>query len=320
MRRYARLLLAIIFTLSLPPGRVAAADDSAIAMGDYRARLSEIASKADSLADHPEQASQVVSEIPDQLTVTTGTRNITVNFRDLKNDLAGFSSTETPQRQERLAQIRNYLGELQLAAGNVSPPDNAQERQKLNEILARREFHKVRGPGAREALLAKIYRWLARWFFKFHIGTGATSNWLQGLVYTLVGATLLAAFIWTVTRLRRKEDDLPPREIIPFSPSAKNWRTWLVEARRAADMQDWRNAIHLAYWAGISSLESGGAWKPNRARTPREYLRLVGSRNPHHSPLKALTRKFEFVWYGEHDAAEADYRETLAQLEQLGCR
>jgi hypothetical protein len=46
----------------------------------------------------------------------------------------------------------------------------------------------------------------------------------------------------------------------------------------------------------------------------------VGSRNPHHSPLKVLTRKFEFVWYGEHDAAEADYRETLAQLEQLGCR
>ena len=70
----------------------------------------------------------------------------------------------------------------------------------------------------------------------------------------------------------------------------------------------------------ISSLESGGAWKPNRARTPREYLRLMGSRNPHHSPLKVLTRKFEFVWYGEHEAAEADYRETLAQLEQLGCR
>ena len=320
MRRYARLFLAIIFTLSLPPGCVAAADDSAIAMSDYRTRLSEIAAKADSLGDHPEQASQLVSEIPDQLTVATGTRNITINFRYLKDDLAGFSSTEASQRQERLSQIRNYLGELQLAADNVSPPDKAQEREKLDEILARREFHKVRGPGAREALLAKIYRWLARWFFKFHLETGATSNWLQGLVYSLVGATLLAALIWTVTRLRRKEDEIPAREIMPFSPSAKNWRTWLAEARQAADMQDWRNAIHLAYWAGISSLESGGAWKPNRARTPREYLRLVGSRNPHHSPLKVLTRKFEFVWYGEHEAAEADYRETLAQLEQLGCR
>ncbi len=220
MRRYARLLLAIIFTLSLPPGCVAAADGSAIAMSDYRARLVDIAAKSDSLADHPEQASQLVSEIPDQLTVSTGTQNITINFRDLKDDLAGFSSMEASQRQWRSIQVRDYLGELKLAAYTASPPESAQDRQKLNEILARREFHKVKGPGAREALLAKIYRWLARWLFKFHLETGATSIWLQGLVYTLVGASLLAVLIWTVTRLRRKEDEIPAREIMPFSPSA----------------------------------------------------------------------------------------------------
>ncbi|HKF23930.1 MAG TPA: DUF4129 domain-containing protein, partial [Candidatus Angelobacter sp.] len=110
------------------------------------------------------------------------------------------------------------------------------------------------------------------------------------------------------------------REIVPFSPSARSWRAWLEEARRMAQQEDWRNAIHLAYWAGISFLESGGAWKPNRARTPREYLRLMGTRKPEYPSLAALTRKFEVVWYGARAASGVDFKETLGQLEKLGCR
>jgi Domain of unknown function (DUF4129) len=318
MTRHPRSVLAIILTACLLPC-FALADDTPINLSEYRDRLAHLSTRADSLGEHPEQASQLVTEIPDQLNVNTGTREITVSFRDLKNDLTSFSSAEASQKPERLLQIKDYLGQLQLAATNLSATDHKAEQQKLSEILSRREFRKVRGPSAADTFLAKVYRWLARWLLKLRIGGGATNNVLQGVVYTLVGLAVLLMLIWTVRSLRRKEPDLP-REIIPFAPSAKSWRAWLAEARQSAHMQDWRNAIHLAYWAGISSLESGGAWKPNRARTPREYLRLLGPRSPHHSPLSALTRKFEVVWYGERVAAEADFQETLAQLEQLGCR
>ena len=97
------------------------------------------------------------------------------------------------------------------------------------------------------------------------------------LIYLVVGAAVTLLLIWTIRRLRRPQEELPQREIIPFAPSARGWRTWLAEARALAQEQDWRNAIHLAYWAGISYLEEHGAWKPNRARTPREYLRLIGN-------------------------------------------
>jgi hypothetical protein len=86
-----------------------------------------------------------------------------------------------------------------------------------------------------------------------------------------------------------------------------------------AQQREWRRAIHLAYWAGISFLEENGAWKPDRARTPREYLRIMGARKPQYPVLAALTKKFEVVWYGHEDAGETDYRETLGQLERLGC-
>lgn len=298
----------------------ALAGEAPLTLPEYRDQLVQLSAKADSLGDHPEQASQLVTEIPDELAVNTGTRNVTVNFRDLKNDLASFSSAGSSQQSERLQQIKDYLGELQSAVDNLKGAEPPKEREKLNQILSRREFHKVRQPDAREAFLAKLFRWLAKWLFAFRISRGNTNNVLQGAVYTLVGIALLVALIWTLRSLRRREEVLPPREIMPFAPSAKNWRTWLAEARQAGELQDWRNAIHLAYWAGISSLESGGAWKPNRARTPREYLRLMGSRNPHYPPLSALTKKFEVVWYGDRIAAEADFRETLTQLEQLGCR
>jgi len=314
-----RTVLAIFFALALQ-ACLASEGVPALSLDEYRDRLGQIAARTDLLQDHPEQSAQLVTEIPDQLTVNTGTRNVTVNFRYLKDDLASFHSAEASQRPHRLSEIKDYLGELQSSATNLSQSNHNSEQQKLGEILARPEFRKVKGPSAADTFLAKIFVWLRRMLSKLKIRGGATSNVLQGVVYTLVGVAVIIMLIWAVRSLRRQETEDLPREIMPFAPSAKNWRSWLAEARQAAEMQDWRNAIHLAYWAGISSLESAGAWKPNRARTPREYLRLLGTRSPNHRPLSALTRKFEVIWYGERAAAEADFQETLAQLEQLGCR
>ena len=172
--------------------------------------------------------------------------------------------------------------------------------------LTRREFKRVHDPSGKETLLSKLYGWFSRLFGRIHVGGKASFNLLQVIVYILLGAALLLLLLWTL--------------IIPFSPSARGWRSWLANARDSAAKQDWRNAIHLAYWAGISFLESSGAWKPNQARTPREYLRQVSTRNARYPALSALTRKFEVVWYGHREAAERDYQETLGELEKLGCR
>src|SRR5262249_46361965 len=121
-------------------------------------------------------------------------------------------------------------------------------------------------------------------------------------------------------RFRRPKEETSTREIIPFAPSARGWRTWLAEARAQAGKHGWRGGIHLGYWAGNSFLGEGGAWKTHRGRTPRGDSGLVGTRGPNYPPLAALTRKFEIVWYGNRDTAESDFNEALGQLEKLGCR
>lgn len=317
-RRALAAVAALVFSLS---GFSAAM--TGVSISAYRRQLHEFSEKIHSLEDHPDDAGSIIASIPDQVSIDTTGREITVSYHPLKDALTQFSKADSQHKAEYLKHIHTYLATLEEQAEIYEQPNAVRassSRQKLAEILARREFRNVHRPGFKESLLAKIYRWLSRLFGKIHFGSSSAFSILQVIVYALVGAALLILVLWTVNRLRRQEEELPPREIIPFSPSARSWRAWLADARTHADKQDWRNAIHLAYWAGISFLESGGAWKPNRARTPREYLRLLTTRNPNHRPLSALTSKFEVVWYGDRPAAPQDFQDTLGQLEKMGCR
>jgi hypothetical protein len=135
----------------------------------------------------------------------------------------------------------------------------------------------------------------------------------------LIGGTvfLLAVMLFRALQREEKREELklegPP---LP----GRTWREWFREAEAAAKTGDFRKAIRAAYWAGVSRLEELGAWTPDRARTPREYLRLLQAQDERRRPLGELTRRFELTWYGYVEATPVEYRETLGQLEVLGCR
>lgn len=294
-----------------------------VSLEQYRQRLDELRSGFDELAEHPERAAEIQSGLPETETIDAGGREITVSWRELKADLALIVVADPVRRKTLLVQIQNYVRTLRSESASYgSPADDQQARSRLQDILAQREFKAVqRKAGYIDLLKARLYRGLSRALgrlFRASLPGGVTI--FQVIVYGLAAAAVVTVLIWTVMRLRRREEESGDREIIPFSPSARGWRTWLGDARLRAGRQEWREAIHLAYWAGIAFLEEQGAWKPNRARTPREYLRLVGARAPQHPPLAHLTRKFERVWYGNLPADETDFQETMGELERLGCR
>ncbi len=75
----------------------------------------------------------------------------------------------------------------------------------------------------------------------------------------------------------------------------------------------------------------------DRARTPREYMRLLAAGAAAGSPsagqlspspeqaarvaaLAALTRSLETTWYGFYPATAGDFHSAVVQLEALGCR
>jgi hypothetical protein len=316
MKRKASLLLAACFLCS-----AALAESAGITVVVYRQQLAQLSYKVESLAKHPEQAGAIEAEIPASVTVKTSSGEITVQNQHLKDDLATLSKAGGEKQTALLHQIATHVQELQeeAAAFEQTGPDTADASRKLNEILARKEFRRIHEPTLMEIIRARVNRWLRRFLSRLH-APRSSFQWIQNAIWGLIGAVILVLVVWTIRRLMRPEEAPAVREIIPFSPSARSWSAWLKDARESAAKQDWRNAIHLAYWAGISYLESSGAWKPNRSRTPREYLRLLSSRNPRYPILSALTRRFEIVWYGQTPACEVDFQETLTQLEKLGCR
>jgi Domain of unknown function (DUF4129) len=312
-------IFVVMLAAVLPLTALAPAQTAGLSLDEYRRTLAAISDRVDSLHDHPENAGAVGASIPDKVKVRTAAGEITVSHGDLKADLTEFVKANSEKRSQLLPQIQDYVHTLSQNAAAFDGAQQAAAHDKLAAILARREFRNLQGPNAKDVLLAKIFGWLIRMLSRLGAGN-AGFNWFQVVIYTIIGGALTVILVWTVRRLRGRREESSPREIVPFAPSARSWHVWLAEARCLAQQQDWRNAIHLAYWAGISFLEEHGAWKPNRARTPREYLRLVGTRTAKYRPLAALTRQLERVWYGYNDAAESDFNEALALLEKLGCR
>ena len=197
-------------------------------------------------------------------------------------------------------------------------PDAVASHAILNQILARSEFHQVHGPTWLDRLKFKIAEWIFRLLTRF-FGSSSAPVVGRAFVWTLVSIAVLvlAYYIYRTMKQNARLETLMP-EVLPVS--AKQWPVWMAEAQAAAAKRLWRDAIHLAYWAGISFLEERGSWRPDQARTPREYLRLMPVTSEHRTALSTLTHQLEVTWYGNQQAGPETFAETLAHLENLGCR
>ena len=96
-------------------------------------------------------------------------------------------------------------------------------------------------------------------------------------------------------------------------------RLWAKDALAAAERGDYREAVHCAYWASIVHLEGLGLLKRDRARTPRESLRLLEPHPKEQEVLADFTRHFELIWYGYRPASQQDWSGARAHLESIGC-
>ena len=226
-----------------------------------------------------------------------------------------------PTLQQRLGDARKRLAEdKQLAQQASNAPEHpvaaspTSQHATLATILAAKEYQTaVAGRSLKQRVLEKIGKWINKIIASL-VQAGAKSKWIG--ITAEIGFVLLVciALIWFLIRLE-KQSRFAPASLGPGAgaASARDWQLWLQDARVAASRADWRDAIHLLYWASISRLESSGLWPADRARTPREYLALLARENPQHPGLEVLTRSFERTWYAARPASEADFQ----QAEQL---
>jgi hypothetical protein len=276
-------------------------------------RISQLAHEAG--VDHA-AAQTAINDLRGGWTIHTGGASFDLSTSWLVSQFEKLQAGANPDVQE---QLLGRISAMKADAIGFQQPasDIGETRAALDKILARPEFHHVHGPTWLDRLEYKLSEWLFRLLSKF-VNSSSVPVIGRSLVWVLVGLAVaaLAWFIYREMKRNARVEGMIP-EVTPVS--AKGWCIWLDEARAAAAAGNWRDAVHLAYWSGISFLEAGGMWRPDAARTPREYLKLMAE-NELRPALSMLTRQLEVTWYGYQPAGPESFAEAMAQLEKLGCR
>ncbi len=268
------------------------------------------------------ELAELRDSLPKEWTVSTPEQDYKISTDSLRGQLTAGSPENAKTWVDNLAR------ELGSYSANW-PSGEMNARAELDHILAGSEFAAVHPPSAwdlfRQRLAAWIDKLLMRLFgglMRYPIG-GQILFWI--IVVACVGFIAMWVFRYMISRDRMEA--LPPGQIVTAS---RTWQEWIRAAREAASRNDFREAVHSAYWAGITRLESLGALPKDRSITPREYLRIVAQPSQDElllpadrnfrEPLTALTARLEQIWYANRGADSEDYREALRQLEAMGCQ
>jgi hypothetical protein len=233
---------------------------------------------------------------------------------------------------------------LLLLSAPPSPPplDAPAYRERLEQILARREFRAVprvadpeeapaavQPPGFFRWLvqrigdaLATVFEWLSKWLFKdpgpdpsSQAGTGGPS---RSAVYALGlgAAALLVVLLMRVFRQRDAPGPPPPPAPTSLSRGAQPdalsqpAEAWARLADRFARNGEWRLALRAAFLELLVLLHERGAIRYERQRTNGEYVEVLAD-GPAGKSFGLLVGAFDEAWYGNRPFGETAYRAAI---------
>ena len=267
-----------------------------------------------------ENIHQLRESLPSSWNVRVGDSKVEVSTGWLRESLQSLEanpekSTQTiAEMQTRLNSLKSAAREL---AGDSGKRDLSTTQAQLKSIFARPEFREAKGPSAFQLWMQHAIRWLAekivRALMRLHISrkNGNIFAW------TVIGIAFVLLGVWVYRRLAKATTAAQIKTESKTFPS--DTRQWIAEALSAAERGDFREAIHCGYWAAVASLEDHRLLVRDRARTPRESLRLLDAHPNQQAMLGDLTRHFELIWYGYRPASREDWSGARKLLEKMGC-
>ena len=288
-----------------------------LTVSQYVARLDALVSAVeDGDAGRAPRSADLIAAVPRDWTVDGSTRVFEIPTDALRLELrAWMTNHDGPARRRLLAHLRTLRTDASLF--DQPAPDVTSQRAQLVSILMRPEFQDVHGPTWLDRLeqraLALLERLLGGVMRRSDLPTITTI-----VVYALMASAVLLMG-WSFVRFVRRRASAETLALggAPIPP--REWSRWLADAQAAAARGDWRDAVHLTYWCAVAFLEARGAWRQDRARTPREYVRLLPASSSGSDALGALTRRYEVIWYGTAPADVNAFNESIENLKQIGC-
>lgn len=215
-----------------------------------------------------------------------------------------------------LERSRAIAREAELARS--SGPADPTARATLNAILAQRAFRRSRTETWQAQVSRRVREWLAGIWERTFGRVMARRSVATTLAWIVALAALAVLLVWlaqlALPRRRERPISMGPLEV-PRPPGHVLAR----EAEALVRAGNLRDAIRIAYQAGVSRLDEVGALRADDTRTPRESLRLLDRENRRRPAFARLTAIFEPVWYGSRPPAADCGDEILRLLRDLEC-
>lgn len=318
MSRPACCTALLIVLLSTGRALAASTSTEPLSLDVYMQRLTTLEQAIAALdTRETDAATRLLAGLDDSWSVRAGDRTFHVPAVWLQAGLAQWALHPSPEDRARLVRelrlLREEAAAFEQTVGDRS--DRPETRAQLARILAQKEFRNVRSPGVFDDLRRRVVLWLLAVLSRL-LGSASASAIGDVAAYGLVALVVALVTVIMVRLLRSGA----LHDLHAMSATSRVTATRIAsieDAHRAAAAGAWRDAVRLAYWSGVGSLEDRGLWRVDRSRTPREYLRLVPVGNEPGTSLGAFTRLLERVWYANEPAGPADFAAALEHFERL---
>jgi hypothetical protein len=314
----------------------------AASLSDYRGRVSKAEQEVDALIDKhyvdAEDIALIRNLLPRTEQVEIAGQAVAVDNVWLHSLLESARSTTNPgEREEKLAQASGRLYALgehldRLENQSAGAEGSQAAREKLREIRSRKEFMtKTDDPitafikKARNKIfeiLDKLYSKVLELLF----GGNSGASWVyRGLVIAGLSGALVLAFrmlkrVKRAPKKRSKKQTVLGEEIEAGATSND-----LAEAAmRAAKAGDFRGAVRKLYVSLLYDLSERNLIELEPNATNHEYLAKVSRFQPLVAPMRYLTDRFDYFWYGmfpssaeDFSTFQARYKEAMDRVQTL---
>jgi hypothetical protein len=338
-KRYVCAVVLLFCVIALGGATGAPCQDSALpAVGDskiypdttsFAVELKRIGNTIAKEKANPAGLAVLRKNLPSHWEVTTGDQHYTLSAEPL-NDLLreaekGKNAKTTSAKAGEATEWAFDLANQAKGYAGAQPDVEKNVRTSLEKILSRREFGGAKAPSRLELFRQRVIRELENLVVRILQSIGRYPIGARVFFWAILVAVVvwLAVMLFRYWTRRAALEELQAPDSVAY---VRTWQEWIQAAREAAARGDFREAVHSAYWAGISSLEDNQMVRKDRTRTPREYMRLVSNSTQlvatgrkTREALSALTIVLEQVWYGRRPANNQDFAQALQSVEALGC-
>jgi hypothetical protein len=267
------------------------------------------------------RVSTIKEFLPKSERVEFGDVSVTVDnawLHEMLDACASESDDETHAKlldeiSDRLIALDNQVNTA--AEASTDGAMNAGER--IREILARPAYREKT-----ESELTRMIKEVRRRVFEFItdllrrifgsiVGTGSSAN-VVFLAIIVLGVG--AALILSIRMLRRRQSVRKEKKQTVLGEEIEEGVTpadLAAAALAAGRAGDYRTAIRKLYISLLYELAERNIIEIESQATNREYLARVSGFPPLLKPMRYLTDRFDYFWYGMFASSEEDFKEYL---------